>query len=152
MQSYFWGIILARVIHKPRREVPEMSVMARKARKPTGMEKGDRHLFHLSGKRLSVPLFPGDRRGRPRIEDRAPAQAGQERSDARLARSSRTRRTLGVRRSDRGPSITKQLAFVTSLASNGERAGDRTQDFLLKRQVLYLLSYTLNQATIYRKN
>ena len=32
----------------------------------------------------------------------------------------------------------------------GERAGDRTQDFLLKRQVLYRLSYAPDHAGIYR--
>jgi hypothetical protein len=31
---------------------------------------------------------------------------------------------------------------------DGERAGNRTQDFLLKRQVLYRLSYTLDHANV----
>lgn len=35
--------------------------------------------------------------------------------------------------------------------TSGERAGNRTQDFLLKRQVLYRLSYTLNHVENYRK-
>ena len=68
---------LTRIIHKRRREMSEMPVMARRPSEATGLEKGDRHLFRLSGKRLSVPLFPQDRQGRmtpPALADAVPQQ------------------------------------------------------------------------------